>query len=83
MTLMSGKLGAKGKLELERGSGRCTASPATRAPSSVAKLRTIDNALEEDFIRWDQLAATGIEYDGAHNRDSSSRRLPRAGLTRA
>ena len=62
MTLMSGKLGAKGKLELTRDEAE---SPQPRYAGTVelTKLRTIDNALEQDFIRCDQLKATGINYD--------------------
>ena len=66
MTLLSGKLGAKGKLGLTRDAA--DSLQATYAGTlEVTKLRTIDNALEQDFIRWDQLVATGIDYDGAHS----------------
>ena len=67
MTLLSGKLGVKGKLGLTRDEAD-SLQPSYAGMVEVAKLRTIDNALEQDFIRWDQLAATGIEYDGAHSR---------------
>jgi uncharacterized protein involved in outer membrane biogenesis len=66
MTLLSGKLGAKGKLGLTR--DEADSLQATYAGTlEVTKLRTIDNALEQDFIRWDHLVATGIDYDGAHS----------------
>ena len=66
MTLLSGKLGAKGKLGVTRDEAD-SLQAAYAGTLEVAKLRTIDNALEQDFIRWDQLVATGIDYDGAHS----------------
>jgi Domain of Unknown Function (DUF748) len=67
MTLLSGKLGAKGKLGLTKGEAD-SLQPSYAGMVEVTKLRTIDNALEQDFIRWDQLVATGIEYDAARSR---------------
>ncbi len=42
--------------------------PTFAGTVDVAKLHTIDNALEEDFVRWDALRAVGIEYDGVRSR---------------
>jgi len=67
MTLMSGRLGAKGKVELIRDRADAL-QPRYTGTLQLSKLRTIDNALEQDFIRWDQLNASGIDYDGARSR---------------
>jgi hypothetical protein len=60
MTLVSGGLGLKGKLDY------VPAEPAAKldfeADVTVSGLRTIDNALEEDFIKWDQLQIEGLRY---------------------
>jgi hypothetical protein len=64
LTLLSGRLSAQGKLELARDRADAL-QPHYAGALGLAKLRTIDNALEQDFIRWDQLNATGIDYDGA------------------
>ncbi|HKE45177.1 MAG TPA: DUF748 domain-containing protein [Steroidobacteraceae bacterium] len=64
LTLLSGRLGAKGKLEFTRDKADAL-QPHYVGTLSLAKLRTIDNALEQDFIRWEQLDAKGIDYDGA------------------
>ncbi len=68
MTLTSGNIGVKGKLELNPGPPDNTLQPRFAGTVESAKLRTIDNALEEDFIRWDALRALGIEYDQARSR---------------
>ena len=67
MTLMSGRLGAKGKFELVRDPSDAL-QPRYTGTLQLSKLRTIDNALEQDFIRWDQLNASGIDYDGTRSR---------------
>jgi hypothetical protein len=60
MTLVSGGLGLKGKLDY------VPAEPAAKldfeADVTVSGLRTIDNALEEDFIKWDRLQLDGLRY---------------------
>src|SRR5882672_299755 len=66
LTLLSGKLSAKGKLELSRDKAD-SLQPRYTGTVGLSKLRTIDNALEQDFIRWDQLTASGIEYDAARS----------------
>ena len=68
MTLMSGKLGMKGKLDLKRSAPEAALEPRFAGTMEVAKLRTIDNALEEDFIRWDALRVLGIDFDQARSR---------------
>lgn len=67
MTLLSGQLGAKGKVELVR-DRTDTLQPRYAGTLQISKLRTIDNALEQDFVRWDQLNATGIDFDGTRSR---------------
>ena len=60
MTLVSGGLAIKGKLDY------VPAEPAAKidfkADVTVSGLRTIDNALEEDFIKWDRLQLDGLRY---------------------
>ncbi len=67
MTLTSGKLGGKGRLELTPAQDD-TLLPRFTGSVDLAKLHTIDNALEEDFIRWDALRALGVEYDQGRSR---------------
>jgi hypothetical protein len=68
MTLISGKVGAKGKLELNPAPPDNTLQPRFAGTVDSAKLHTIDKALEEDFIRWDALRVSGVEYDAARSR---------------
>ncbi len=68
MTLTSGKLGVKGKLALNPAKQDDTLLPRFAGTVDVARLHTIDNALEEDFIRWDALRALGVEYDQQRSR---------------
>lgn len=68
MTLTSGKLGFKGKLDLARATPEAELQPHFTGTVEMAKLRTIDNALEQDFIRWDALRALGIDYDPGRSR---------------
>jgi hypothetical protein len=60
MALVSGGLALKGKLDY------VPAGPAAKldfeADVTVSGLRTIDNALEEDFIKWDRLQLDGLRY---------------------
>jgi hypothetical protein len=63
MTLVSGGMGLKGKLTY------APADPAAKidfdGDVTISGLRTIDNALEEDFIKWDQLQLDGLRYRSA------------------
>lgn len=68
MTLTSGKVGGKGKLELIPAPPDNTLQVRFTGNVDSTKLHTIDNALEEDFIRWDDLRVTGLEYDQARSR---------------
>jgi hypothetical protein len=68
MTLTSGKVGGKGKLELIPAPPDNALQVKFTGNVDSTKLHTIDNALEEDFIRWDALRVTGLEYDQARSR---------------
>jgi hypothetical protein len=68
MTLVSGKVGGKGKLELNPAPPDDALQVKFTGNVDSRKLHTIDNALEEDFIRWDDLRVTGLEYDQARSR---------------
>jgi hypothetical protein len=63
MTLSSGTLGAALDLRLA-GQGAVTIA----GDVDVARLRTIDNALRQEFITWDRLRVSGIEYASAPER---------------
>ena len=57
MTLLSGLLGTT--LSIERSKdGALTVTGDT----DVTKLRTVDNALQKDFVKWDDLHVAGIDY---------------------
>lgn len=60
MTLVGGGLGLKGRLDY------VPAEPAAKidfeGDVTVSALHTIDNALEEDFIKWEQLQLEGLRY---------------------
>ncbi|WP_161965901.1 DUF748 domain-containing protein [Steroidobacter cummioxidans] len=66
MTLHSGRLGVKGDVSF-------AAQPETAQPLRfkgevrVADLRTTDQLVNEDFIKWRTLAVTGIDF--SHNPD--------------
>ncbi|HEY7964826.1 MAG TPA: DUF748 domain-containing protein [Steroidobacteraceae bacterium] len=60
MTLLKGALGVK--LDVERlADGALTVRGDTR----VVDLRTVDNALHQDFIKWKDLHVAGIRYASA------------------
>ncbi len=63
LTLTGGTLSLKGKLSY------ADAQPAARigfkGEVSVDGLRTVDNALREDFVKWDALRITGLDYQSA------------------
>lgn len=67
MTLTSGRLGLKGHLDLKRGANDAL-QPDFRGKVEVTALRTIDNALEQDFLRWERLTLNDLDYQGARNR---------------
>lgn len=60
MTLLGGGLGFKGRLDY------VPAEPAAKidfeGDVTVSALHTIDNALEEDFIKWEKLQLEGLRY---------------------
>jgi hypothetical protein len=63
LELTGGSLTAKGRLTY------AAATPAAQVvftgEAGIERLRTIDNALREDFIKWDDLRLDGIEYRSA------------------
>jgi hypothetical protein len=59
LTLLSGQLGTKADLERDA-QGHFTVG----ADIDVARLRTIDDELRLDFIKWDRLTVSGIRYRG-------------------
>ena len=68
MTLTSGTVGLKGKVELNPKPPDNALQAKFTGSFDSARLHTIDNALEEDFLRWDALRVTGIDYDQARSR---------------
>lgn len=67
MTLTSGRLGFKGHLDLKRAADE-TLQPDFRGKVELTALRTIDNALEQDFLRWERLTLNDLDYQGARKR---------------
>lgn len=63
MTLVSGDLGLKGKLSYVPAEPAATLDVETDV--TVDGLRTVDNVLEEDFIKWDRLQLDGLRYRSA------------------
>ncbi|MEZ5564685.1 MAG: DUF748 domain-containing protein [Gammaproteobacteria bacterium] len=63
MTLTEGALAAKGRVTY------ADAQPAAKivfdGDVAITDLRTIDNALREDFVKWAQLGVRGIHYQSA------------------
>ncbi len=59
MTLLSGTLGADLDAEFRPDYWRIAGNLVS------GKFQTVDNALREDFIKWERLALTGIEYKSA------------------
>jgi hypothetical protein len=57
ITLLSGRLSAKADLDRDA-KGHITVA----AETDVASLRTIDDELRKDFIKWDHLTVSGIRY---------------------
>ncbi len=57
MTLSSGTLGAGLDIKMSE-----TGATTVAGNLDVGKLRTLDNALRQEFITWDRLKVTGIDY---------------------
>ena len=57
VTLLSGRLGTK--LAIERDARGVL---SVNGDTQVTKLRTVDNALKRDFVKWDQLTVAGLQY---------------------
>jgi hypothetical protein len=57
MSLLKGALSTQ--LDVERAADGVM---AIRGSAEVASLRTVDNALRQDFVKWDLLRATGVDY---------------------
>jgi uncharacterized protein involved in outer membrane biogenesis len=57
MTLLSGRLGAQ--LDVERSA---KAVLTARGDVDVHELRTIDNFLHQDFVKWTRLKARGVDF---------------------
>lgn len=67
MTLHSGKLSAKG--DLTYAAQPESAQPLTfKGEIGVADLRTTDQLVNEDFVKWRQLSVTGIDFSQHPNR---------------
>jgi hypothetical protein len=66
MTLLSGRLGADGKLHY----GTQPKMPAVQFNGNVnvEKVHTVDDALHDDFINWDRLDILGINYSQGPDR---------------
>jgi hypothetical protein len=64
MTLLAGRLSGDGKVRYG------TQKPALQFTGnlSVAALHTVDNALHEDFINWDRLDVTGVNFQHGPDR---------------
>lgn len=60
LELTSGALSAKGQLSY---GGSAADSPFEfKGDVGISKLTTVDNALGEDFVKWDDLQLQGLEY---------------------
>ena len=57
VTLLSGRLGAK--LAIGRDARGVL---SVNGDTQVTQLRTVDNALKRDFVKWDQLTLAGLQY---------------------
>ncbi len=63
MTLLSGFLNTR--LDLTRAADGAF---AVKGVTEATRLRTVDNALRQDFIRWNSLRLDGIDYDEKRKR---------------
>lgn len=73
MTLTGGTLSVKGTVTHAAAApdrAGADAAPGTRFDGNVAidRLHTIDNALKEDFVKWDQLKLEDLHYQSAPQR---------------
>lgn len=57
MSLLKGTFGTQ--LDVERSA---QGALSIRGSTEVANLRTVDNALRQEFVKWDLLRATGIDF---------------------
>jgi hypothetical protein len=57
LSVLSGKISTK--LGFERAADGAF---SVAADAELTKLRTVDNALKQDFIKWDQLNISGMQY---------------------
>ena len=57
LTLLGGRLGAQ--LALQR---TATGALTAQGDAQVSDLRSIDNLLRQDFVKWERLQARGIDY---------------------
>jgi hypothetical protein len=57
LNLLSGRLATR--LEVQHGADGML---SVTGDTSVTKLRTVDDALRKDFVKWDRLALEGISY---------------------
>jgi hypothetical protein len=57
MSLLRGTFGAQ--LDVERGADGAL---SIRGSTEVANLRTVDDALRQEFVKWDLLRATGFDF---------------------
>lgn len=60
LALLSGGLGFKGDIERDA-KGVLTVA----ADTDITRLRTVDDELQMDFIKWDRLSVAGIRYQSA------------------
>ena len=58
LTLMAGALSSRGELTWDGASSAL----AFDGEATVANLRTVDNALGQDFVKWSALRLTGLRY---------------------
>ncbi len=57
LALLSGGLGFKGDIERDAKGGL-----TVTADTDITRLRTVDDELRMDFIKWDRLTVAGIRY---------------------
>jgi len=57
MTLLQGTLGSKADIE-----GKLDEAFSVKGDVQIADLRTVDNALKEDFIKWKELRVANAKY---------------------
>ena len=63
LTLTGGTLSVKGKVTYA--DVQPAAQIGFKGDASIDGLRTIDNVLREDFVKWDALRLTGVDYRSA------------------